>query len=28
LTNNSKEIDCKFRKVKELVLKTEFVKKK
>jgi len=27
LTNNSKEIDCKFRKVKELVLKTEFVKK-
>jgi protein PhnA len=28
LINNSKEIDCKFRKVKGLVLKTEFVKKK
>ena len=27
LTNNPKEIDCKFKKVKCLVLKTEFVKK-
>ncbi|MAV42617.1 MAG: PhnA protein, partial [Flavobacteriaceae bacterium] len=27
LTNNPKEIDCKFKKVKGLVLKTEFVKK-
>ena len=27
LTNTSNEIDCKFKKVKGLVLKTEFVKK-
>lgn len=27
LTNNPKEIDCKFKKVNGLVLKTEFVKK-
>jgi len=28
LTNNPQEIDCKFKKVKGLVLRTEFVKKK
>ena len=27
LTNNSEEIDCRFKKIKGLVLKTEFVKK-
>jgi protein PhnA len=27
LTNNPQEIDCKFKKVKGLVLRTEFVKK-
>ena len=27
LTSNPTEIDCKFKKVKNLVLKTEFVKK-
>ena len=28
LTNNPGEIDCKFKKIKGLVLKTEFIKKK
>jgi alkylphosphonate utilization operon protein PhnA len=27
LTNNREEIDCRFKKIKGLVLKTEFVKK-
>jgi protein PhnA len=27
LTNNPAEIDCKFKKIKGLVLKTEFIKK-
>ena len=27
LTNNPGEIDCKFKKIKGLVLKTEFIKK-
>jgi alkylphosphonate utilization operon protein PhnA len=27
LTNNPEEIDCRFKKIKGLVLKTEFVKK-